>query len=128
MGHKQLSFAARFAHRAANFTDVSNVTVAFSSQLLPHYFQQVNELILSEGDGAAIFESIDNPQLPPSKITGRGNFYFTSIHQLEHSVEQLEYLAYKVSESEGRGAARGAKRRSTATTTAFLARRFAHPR
>ncbi|GMH50907.1 hypothetical protein TrRE_jg7740 [Triparma retinervis] len=51
--------------------------------------EQVQDLFHIEGELA--IDRIDDP-VDPSRLNGRGNMVFTSIHQLEHFVDQLEYL------------------------------------
>lgn len=54
---------------------------------------QMQELF---SDGRAMtIQRIDDHEVEPSKLNGRGNLIFTCIHQLEHTVEQLEYLVGK---------------------------------
>jgi hypothetical protein len=50
---------------------------------------------------------IDNGDVQPYYLKGRGNFWFTTIHQLEHTVEQIMYL---VDKGENVGGVEGAKR------------------
>lgn len=50
---------------------------------------QVSTIVAS--DGSLVLKRIDE-ELEPSRLNGRGNMLICNIHQLEHTVEQLEYL------------------------------------
>ena len=66
-----------------------------SLTLIESYNQQSNDLRRGNADGSLSIQSIDDSSSPPVLLTGRGNFFFASIHQMEHTVEQLEYLVGK---------------------------------
>ena len=61
-----------------------------AKKLYPQYLEQVTEIKSLQQPGSKTkISSIDDPSLPPYLMHGRGNFYFVTIFQLEHNVEQV---------------------------------------
>jgi hypothetical protein len=59
--------------------------------LVPDYVDQclANR---AQNDGELKLDRIDVEHLPPSQISGRGNFYFSTVSSLTHFSQQLQYL------------------------------------
>jgi len=75
-------------------SDYFNESLNTTRELLNHYKQQLFE-IKGGLDEMPKVSRIDNGDVQPYYLKGRGNFWFTTIHQLEHTVEQIMYLVDK---------------------------------
>ena len=63
-------------------------------QSIASYEIQSSEIRANNG-GQLVIPRIDMPEFPPTDVRGRGNYFFSAIHSLEHTVEQLLYLVGK---------------------------------
>jgi len=65
-------------------------------QLLSIELEFNNETNMVRGDVTSatpyVLDRVDDPSSTPYSVRGRGSWYYTNIHQLEHTADQLEYL------------------------------------